>query len=254
MNIVLVRSNVKGKIISFLWQHFLLAISLFIMTLGVALSVRSNLGSSVISTIPFVMTLAGDDGMTPALTIGEYTYLMNAALVGFQILILRRRFHPVQLFQLIIGFLFGFLLDINMWLTSPLNCDTIWMQIASQLLGCLVLAVGISLEIRCGSVTMPGEGISVAVSKASGLPFPKAKIIVDITLVAIAVITGYVYFGTWQWQVVGVGTLFAMIFVGAAVRAIDPKMEWFTRLLHYRPGLRRYVFGLARYIYRRIRD
>ena len=118
MNIVSVRSNVKGKIISFIWQHFLLAISLFIMTLGVALSVRSNLGSSVISTIPFVMTLAGDDVMAPALTIGEYTYLMNAALVGFQILILRRRFHPVQLFQLIIGFLFGFLLDINMWLTS----------------------------------------------------------------------------------------------------------------------------------------
>lgn len=152
----------------------MLAISLFVMTLGVALSVRSNLGSSVISTIPFVMTLAGDDGMAPALTIGEYTYLMNAALVGFQILILRRRSHSVQLFQLIIGFLFGFLLDINMWLISPLNCDTIWMQIASQLLGCLVLAVGISLEIRCGSVTMPGEGISVAVCKASG-SLPESK-------------------------------------------------------------------------------
>lgn len=38
----------KDKIVSFLWQHCLLLISLFILTLGVALCIRSNLGSSVI--------------------------------------------------------------------------------------------------------------------------------------------------------------------------------------------------------------
>ena len=53
-------TTAKEKIISFIWQHVLLLVSLFIMTFGVALSVRSNLGSSVISTIPFVMSLAGD--------------------------------------------------------------------------------------------------------------------------------------------------------------------------------------------------
>ncbi len=56
---------VKTKVIGFVWQHILLVISLFVMTLGVALSVRSALGSSVISTIPFVMELAGDAGMIP---------------------------------------------------------------------------------------------------------------------------------------------------------------------------------------------
>lgn len=116
-------STFKEKIISFLWQHLLLIVSLFIMTFGVALSVRSNLGSSVISTIPFVMTIAGEAGKAPGLTIGEYTYIMNFLLVGLQILILRRRFNPMQLFQLIIGFVFGFLLDINMWLTSALAGD-----------------------------------------------------------------------------------------------------------------------------------
>lgn len=250
MNITLDTRASKDRILPFLWQHLLLTISLFIMTLGVALSVRSHLGSSVISTIPFVMTLAGEDGMAPALTIGEYTYIMNFVLVMLQILILRRRFQPVQLFQLVIGFLFGFLLDVNMWLTSAVVCDSLTWQVVVQLLGCMVLAVGISLEIRCGSVTMPGEGITVAVSQASGMPFPKAKIIVDTILVALAVATGYVYFGSWQWQVVGVGTLIAMIFVGAMVRWLDPKMGWFTRLLHY-PGFRRSIYGLARYIYRR---
>ena len=251
MNKSEVSISVKDRITSFLWQHVLLTVSLFIMTFGVALCVRSGLGSSVISTIPFVMTLAGESGTAPQFSIGEYTYLMNFLLVGLQVLILRRRFQAVQLFQLAIGLLFGFLLDVNMWLTAPLEGGAFLQKVAVQLAGCCVLAIGISLEIRCGSVTMPGEGITVAVSQASGMPFAKTKIIIDITLVAIAVLLGYLFFGAWQWQVVGIGTLIAMVFVGAAVRLIDPHMEWFTRLLHYRPGFRRYIFGLARYIYRR---
>ncbi|MCI8997865.1 MAG: hypothetical protein HFJ95_02570 [Muribaculaceae bacterium] len=251
MNVLVESSSLKDKIISFAWQHLLLVVSLFIMTFGVALCVRSSLGSSVISTIPFVMTLAGGIGEAPRLTIGEYTYLMNFFLVGLQILILRKKFQPVQLFQLAIGFVFGALLDINMWITSAIACDTMLWQVLVQLMGCVVLAVGISMEIRCGSVTMPGEGITVAVNKATGIPFAKAKIMVDITLVVIAVALGYMYFGSWQWHVVGVGTLIAMVFVGAMVKALDPHFEWFTRVLYYRPGFRRYIYGLARYVYKR---
>ena len=106
----------KERIISFSWQHLLLIVSLFIMACGVALCVRSNLGSSVIATIPFVMTLAGEAGMAPQFTIGEYTYMMNILFIGLQILILRRGFPRMQLFQFIIGFVFGFLLDVNMCL------------------------------------------------------------------------------------------------------------------------------------------
>lgn len=235
----------------FAWQHMLLTASLFVMTLGVALCVRSDLGSSVISTIPFVMSLAGADGQAPGLTIGEYTYIMNFALVGAQMLVLRRKFELVQLFQLVIGFLFGFLLDINMSITSSLACESLIAKLAVQLGGCLVLAIGILFEIRCGSVTMPGEGLPVAINKAFGVPFAKAKIGVDISLVAIAVALGFVYFGKWCWPVVGIGTLLAMVLVGALVRVLEPRMRWFDRVVAYRPGLRRYIYGLARFIYPR---
>lgn len=248
MEISTIQITSKDRIISFLWQHALLVVSLFIMTAGVAMCVRSDLGSSVISTIPFVMTLAGRDGLVPDFTIGQYTYIMNFVLVGMQIFLLRRRFEPVQLFQLLIGFGFGFLLDVNMWLTDCIAPDSLSGKAAVQLIGCTVLAVGISLEVRCGSVTMPGEGMPAAISAVSSLPFAKAKIIVDVCLVAVAVALMTGYFGAWLWQVVGVGTLFAMIYVGAAVRFLDPYMRWFDRLLCYRPGFRRYIYGLARLV------
>ncbi|MCM1077374.1 MAG: DUF6198 family protein [Bacteroides sp.] len=239
-------SGKKERVLGFVWQHVLLVVSLFVMTFGVALCVRSALGSSVISTIPFVLTLAGDAGEIVALTIGEWTYVMNFVLVGLQIAVLRRKFEAVQLFQLLIGFLFGWLLDVNMAVTSLFVPDTVMLQVVAQVVGCTVLGLGIAFEIRCGSVTMPGEGFPAAISKISGLPFAKAKIMTDISLVVIAVATGYFYFGEWMWNVVGPGTLFAMIYVGIIVKAVSPHIAWFDRLMCYRPGFRRYIYGLAR--------
>lgn len=241
----------KERIIAFMWQHLLLLVSLFIMTLGVAVCVRSMLGSSVISTLPYVFETAGIRRLgVPALTIGQYTYIMNAVLVIGQIAVLRRRFEPVQLFQLLVGFVFGSLIDLNMLLTSWLTPDGITMKIIAQVIGCTILGIGIALEVRCGSVTMPGEGFPVAVSRVTGIDFPKVKIMVDCSLVVLAVIFCYVFFGAWQWYIVGIGTLFAMVYVGVVVKAAGKHLAWFDRTLAYRPGFQRYVYGLARFIFR----
>lgn len=241
----------KDRIISFLWQHVLLLISLYVMTLGVAICVRSMLGSSVISTLPYVFETAGKRGLgVPALTIGQYTYIMNGVLVLGQICVLRRRFELVQLFQLLVGFVFGSLIDVNMLLTGWLQPATLVAKIAAQVAGCTILGLGIALEVRCGSVTMPGEGFPVAISAVTGIEFPKVKICVDTGLVVLAVVFCYVFFGAWQWYIVGIGTLFAMVYVGMVVKQTGKHLGWFERVLAYRPGFRRYVYGLARLLFR----
>ena len=49
----------KEEVISFVWQHILLLVSLYVMTFGVAENERNQIGSSVISTITYVMDSAG---------------------------------------------------------------------------------------------------------------------------------------------------------------------------------------------------
>lgn len=221
------------------------------MTLGVALCIRSSVGSSVISSLPFVFSLAGETGEAPALSVGGYTIAMNFVLVICQILVLRKRFEPVQLFQLAVGFVFGWLIDLNMWLTGAMTCDTVAIKAITQLAGCTVMGIGIAFEVKCGSVTMPGEGISIALSTVTGRPFPKVKIIVDTVLVVLAVAASYLFFGRWLWNVVGAGTLFAMIYVGLVVKTVTPHIGWFDNLLHSVPGFHRIRVGLARLIGRR---
>lgn len=220
------------------------------MTFGVAVCVRSMLGSSVISVLPYVFERAGESAMVPELTIGQYTYMMNALFVVGQIVILRRQFEFIQLFQLLVGFVFGSLIDLNMILTQWLLPTALWQKAVAQFAGCTILGTGIALEVRCGSVTMPGEGLPVAISRVTGVDFAKVKICVDVTLVVLGVSACYAFFGAWQWHIVGIGTLFAMFYVGMVVRTMGHHLAWFDHLLAYRPGFRRYIYGLARYVYR----
>ena len=83
------------------------------------------LGSSVISVLPYVFQEAGLSGKVPPLSIGQYTYIMNALLVIGQLCVLRRQFEPIQLFQLLVGFVFGLLLDTNLYLISWLTPVTL---------------------------------------------------------------------------------------------------------------------------------
>ena len=149
----------KAKTLSFLWQHLLLLGSLYLMTLGVVLCVKSGLGSSVISSLPFVFSLAGPVSIVPQWTIGEYTIAMNALLVLCQILILRRKFEPMQLFQLVIGFIFGWLIDLNMALTSGLACTTLPSQLLTQLAGCTVMGIGIAFDCNIEVVLEEGYAL-----------------------------------------------------------------------------------------------
>lgn len=240
----------RSRVASFLWQHFLLLVSLYILTLGVALCIRSNLGSSVISSMPLAFTLAGERGLAPGLSLGMYTNVLNVFLVATQIAVLRRRFPPVQLLQLVISLVFGVLIDVNMALTAGVVCEELWSQALTQVAGCVVMGLGVALEVRCGSVTMAGEGVPIAMSRAYGIPFPKAKIMLDVTLVVLAVASCWLFFGRWLWNVVGAGTLFAMVFVGLVVRFLGRYMGWFDRLMRYQPGFRRYLYGLARFLHR----
>lgn len=114
------------------------------MTLGVVLCIKSFLGSSVISSLPLVFSLAGAEGMVPPLTVGGYTIAMNFLLVFLQILVLRRRLEAVQLFQLVIGFFFGWLIDLNSFLLEGMECDTLATQTLAQFAGCTIMCVGIA--------------------------------------------------------------------------------------------------------------
>lgn len=221
----------RSIIRAFLRQNFFLLISLFFLAFGVAMCVRSDLGSSVISSAPYAFYLAGEKGMAQEWSLGMYTNLLNIMLVASQIVVLRKRYRPFQLLQLLIGVVFGVLIDISMIITEVFISSELYVRLPVMLIGATLMAIGVAMEIRCASITMPGEGLPAALSKVTGRSFANMKILTDISLVALAVISSLWFFGSWQWNIVGFGTLFAMIYIGLAVKIVSRHLSWFDRLV-----------------------
>lgn len=74
-------------------RYLTLLVGLLIMSFGVAFSIKAGLGTSPVSSVPYVLSL-----IVP-MTVGETTILINCLLVLLQILLLRRQFELVQLIQ-----------------------------------------------------------------------------------------------------------------------------------------------------------
>ena len=187
-------------------RYVMLVIGLCIMAFGVAFSIKGGLGTSPISSVPYVLSL-----ILP-LTVGQTTILLHCMLILLQILLLRRNFELVQLMQLPVALAFGYLTDFAVWVTGGLPAAGYLGSWGYCLIGILLVGIAVSCEVTAGVVTLAGEGMVLAVCKAFHTPFPKTKISFDCTLVLIAVILSLVFLH--QLEGVREGTVAAAIFVG----------------------------------------
>ena len=194
-------------------RYLLLLVGLSIMAFGVAFSIKASLGTSPISSVPYVASL-----FTP-LTVGTATITMHCVFILLQILILRKNYHPVQLMQLPVAFFFGYLTDFGVWAVQGITCNTYWQQWIVCLIGILLVAVGVSFEVKAGVVVLAGEGVVLAICKVlPKVKFGYMKVGFDVTLVAIACILSIVFTG--RLQGVREGTVAAALLVGLIAKQL----------------------------------
>ena len=194
-------------------RYLLLLAGLSIMAFGVAFSIKASLGTSPISSVPFVVSL-----FTP-LTVGTATITMHCVFILMQILILRKDYHLIQLMQLPVAFFFGYLTDFGVWAVQGISCNTYWQQWIVCLIGILLVAVGVSFEVKAGVVVLAGEGVVLAVCKVlPKIKFGYMKVGFDVTLVVIACILLFVFTG--HLQGVREGTVAAALLVGLIAKQL----------------------------------
>ena len=206
---------------------------LFVIAFGTSLSIRANLGSSPISAPPYILSLVPGIG----LTMGQLTIFMHVLFILIQAVLLRKDFEKRQLTQILVSFLFGFYTDLTMWITGfmqvPFDMEPAIgypLRFAELLAGGAVLAFGIACEVRCDSLMLAGEGLPLAISKFLKRDFGKVKICSDTSLVAVGTVFMFIFFGGWNWKMVGIGTLVSMFYVGFMVRVFTPHISWLDRI------------------------
>lgn len=198
-------------------RYIIFLIGLFINSLGVSLITKASLGTSPISSIPYVLSL------NFPFTLGNFTIVFSVLLIVLQILILRNNFKMENLLQLPVSVVFGYFIDLTMIMLTFVNPDTYVMKVIDLLIGCLILGFGVYMEVLANVVMLPGESFVRAVTDTWHTEFGITKIIFDCSMAVGAIILSLVF----KHSVEGVreGTIIAALLVGFIARTIGRWLE-----------------------------
>ena len=207
---------------------------ILINSFGIVLITKGALGTSQISSIPYVLSL-----QLPSISFGMFSFIMNMVYIVLQALLLRRQFKPIQLLQIVVNVVFSASIDVFMAMLSFYAPQQLFTRVLSAVAGCIVLAFGISVEVAPDLIMVPGEGIVAAISKVSGRRFGSVKVVFDVTLILIAALLSWLFFGNIVG--VGVGTLLSAVSVGQFVNLINrhvPLLQHILALAKEKKGCR----------------
>ena len=176
------------------------------------------MGTSPITSVTYVASM-----FTP-LTMGQWTIVLNLLFVLLELPFMTRRQVRedlrMYLSQVVITFFFGLCIDLCMYIIRDLNPIGYISQMGNLLIGCLILALGIALEVKADVAMMAGEYFVRVLSKRFRKDFGYMKLGFDWSLVALAVILSFCFMGGLYG--VREGTVIAALLVGPIVHFVSP--------------------------------
>lgn len=209
-------------------RYLLFVASLFINAFGIAFITKALLGTSPITSVTYVLSL-----FTP-FTMGIWTILLNLLFVVLEpFLMTRRELREdlrMYLLQIPISFCFGLFIDFSMFMLSWLEPSAYVMQVTVLLIGCVILALGIALEVKANAAMMAGEYFVKAITRRFHGEFGYVKLGFDITLLTIACILSLVFLSDIQG--VREGTVVSALLVGPIVHFVSPAYRIFDRWIN----------------------
>ena len=184
-----------------------------IMTTGVALSVKSNLGVSPVSSIPYTMTCVW------GIEMGKATILFHIVLVLLQILILRKKFEVKNLLQIPVGVVFGYFTTFCNFLASfAPTPENFIVRVLMILVSTVLVAIGIFFYVPADIMPLAGEGAMLAIAQTLHKPFSTIKICFDVSMVILSLVTCLICLHALGS--VGLGTVIAAFLVGLVLKRI----------------------------------
>ena len=202
-------------------RYFIFILGLFISSLGVSMITKADLGTSPISSIPYVLSLHYP------MTLGQFTMIFSILLIILQLIILRKNFKLEHVLQIPVSIVFGYFIDLSMIILSFVNPAVYITKIIYLLLGCAVLGIGVYMEVLANVVMLPGESFVRAVVFTWKTEFGVTKVAFDVSMTVIAALLSFLLMG--RLSGVREGTIIAALLVGFIARIIGKMLSFLPR-------------------------
>lgn len=141
-----------------------------------------------------------------------------------------KNFKIEHILQIPVSIAFGYFIDLTMNLLGFVNPTMYVTQILYLLLGCIVLGIGVYMEVLANVVMLPGESFVRAIVFKWKTDFGSTKIVFDVSMTVIAGILSFIFMG----HLAGVreGTIIAALLVGFIARFIGRKLSFLPEKIY----------------------
>ncbi|HCX02861.1 MAG TPA: hypothetical protein DHM42_00120, partial [Clostridiales bacterium] len=137
---------------------FIYALGLFLYALGIAVAAKTELGIAPVSTFPYALSF-----ITP-FSFGITTFFLTVTYILIQMILYGKDFEKRQYFQIVVGVMFSSFIDLSMYLVRGVNPEIYINRLLVLGIGCVILALGITLSVISNVVIPPAEGAIKAIA------------------------------------------------------------------------------------------
>ncbi len=191
------------------FYEFMFALGLICISAGLSFMVRSNLGISVASSMPYVIS-----HRFGAITFGTWSYIVQGFLVLLLIIIVRK-IKISYVLSFLVSVVFGYLLDFFTGATAALPVDHIWLRFVYYAVGLFVLSFGIASVVFSQWPPIPFDLFVKELALHKNLSFKKTKTGFDLSCLAFSSVFLIIFIR--QITGIGPGTIISALFNGTLV-------------------------------------
>lgn len=205
--------------------------ALVLNSFAVTMIIKSSFGLSVVSGVPYVLSLA-----FPALSMGIWNTTVQCAWM-LVLMVVLRRFRPGYVLSFGLALLFGLLLDGWARVAAPLPDAFVW-RLVYFAASYVAMACGIALLMRCGLPILPFDTVPREFVTVKGLSVKQARTGFDLINLVLMLALGLIFLGYPAG--IGLGTVFNALLMGTGAGLvadvldrffiIEPRLQWLKRL------------------------
>lgn len=205
------------------------------LVLGVTFMERADFGLSMVVAPAYVLhryisTLPGMSWFT--FGVAEYTLQLLLVLALMAVV---KKFRISYFFSFVTAVLYGYLLDLAMWLTPVIASDRIALRVVFFILGELFCTLGVSLVFH---TYIPPEAYELFVSEVAkkfNKPTGRVKWVYDIVSCLTAIALSFLFFGFGVFVGVKWGTALCAVINGVIISAL---IKWEDKIFCFKDGLK----------------
>ncbi|MBQ8431634.1 MAG: hypothetical protein IJX28_02010 [Clostridia bacterium] len=215
-------------------SELLWLMGIVIVALGVAICSKADLGVSMIAAPAFVIS----EALAPlwsGFSVGVTEYLIQGLMLAVLCAVIRR-FRWRYLLAFAVAVIYGYTLNLFLWLLNGISFDTIWLRWVMLLVGDGITAFGVACFFRTYMPLQVYELFVAELAERFHWNINKTKWTFDITLLVLSVLLAVTLFGdlgSFDWTAIGYSSFHSIGLGTLVTTAINsPLIAMMSKLLH----------------------